>query len=68
MTASRILAGLAGLALSVVVLGVSCAHRHAPTEQGRAAACARRLHIHYTPEDGATERLAAFSACVGGGR
>jgi hypothetical protein len=28
--------------------------------------CAKRLNIHYTYEDGATERLNAFQACTGG--
>lgn len=32
------------------------------------ASCARRLHVAYTVADGATERLSAFQACVGGAR
>lgn len=51
---------LAGLAATVLVLGVSCQRDRITREQ----ACARRLNIAYTPQDGATERLTAFQRCV----
>lgn len=64
MTRRRI---LAGLAISAVVLSVSCVRstdHHAPRPQ----VCADRLGVEWDREQGATERLAAFSRCVEGKR
>ena len=58
---------LAFLALIICVLasGLS-SDRTIERPLGTAATCAEALGIHWDAEDGATERLDAFEACVQG--
>lgn len=48
--------------LSLALLASLASGAHAPAAPDT---CAKRLNIHYNQEDGATERLYAFEACVG---
>lgn len=50
--------GVIGMAVFVIVL--ISALNAIPTREG----CARKLGIHYTIEDGATEQLDAFARCL----
>lgn len=53
------------LAVSVVVFAVVAALvGYAKSPDQRAKACAHRLGIRWTHEDGATERLDAFQRCM----
>jgi hypothetical protein len=55
---------LATVALSAALL-TSCGHSAAPQAHPTPQQCADALHIAYSPTDGATERLDAFSTCLG---
>lgn len=54
-----------GVILSAFVLAGSCIDKANSDEDARAQACADRLGIRWTLEDGATEQLRAFKVCVG---
>lgn len=51
-----------GLVLSALVVAGACIDKQ--NNDDRARACAHRLGVRWTVEDGATERLAAFKRCM----
>lgn len=57
-----------GVLLSAVTLAGGCIDKRNNTDHARQRGCADRLGVAWNVEDGATERLAAFSACIGGER
>lgn len=58
---------IAGVVLSALVLTGSCIDKANNTEDARAQRCADRLGVSWSPEDGTTERLAAFGRCLSNG-
>lgn len=68
MTGRETVAGLIAVALAIVGMAFADAWGKQADERppGTPRTCAQALGIHWTPEDGATERLNAFEACVAG--
>ncbi|HEX7276274.1 MAG TPA: hypothetical protein VF244_02775 [Acidimicrobiales bacterium] len=59
-----VVAFLAAIAMAIGIVYMSADLEAHP--RGTPKTCADALGIHWTPEDGATERLNAFDACVAG--